>query len=219
MLDDWYEIVACLLPLIVIIGLLGGKWFLLSRRKSQLVSWASREGLNLDLTNNEGPNEDYSMFHCLQRGFLRQLQQTSHGKYEGRQVILMQMKYRTLSLVVFPWTTKLIQAIIMSSHSPMKPLVVRPRTPSEKASIAVDIESLSVGPLQFQMKYSVLGVSVEAAENVLQPHVIDRLMNVRNVYIEVDLHKAIACQEVGLRCAEVEELIGILSSVVSSSER
>ncbi len=186
-------------------------WFSAKRRK-ELASWASGNGLAFRPRRDNGFDERYRAFGCLRRGYSRCAYNIAEGDWNGRQVTAFDYRYVTGSGK--NRQTHHFSAVVLRSNVALKALRIRSENIFDRVTEFFGLDDIDFESAEFSREFHVKSPDKRWAYDVLHQRTMEFLLSMPRFSIEFDDRHVIAWRNRRFNVETFESVIAVVEGVL-----
>ncbi len=182
-------------------------WWIASKRRKELASWAEEKGLEFRPTRDRGLDERHPDFGCLRRGHSRYAYNGTSGLWNGRRVVTFDYHYATGSGK--NRHDHRFSAIILASEVRLKPLYIRAETAFDKLTGLLGFDDIDFESASFSRAFHVSSPDRRWAYAVLHQRAIEFLLEQPRFSLQFAEHEIIVWRNRRFGPETFEDAIGV----------
>jgi hypothetical protein len=187
------------------------------QRVSALKNWAIGQGFSFERATDHGITERFSDLQSLARGAKQYATDLTEGVWEGFEFLGFDYHYQTV--VLTPDGRRRVDlhhfsAVVMVSDVPLKPLSICPEDFAPNAPALDGYAEIAVEHAEFAREFSVRGPDSFWAHEVLQPEMLEFLLNSPRYVVEFGKKHIIAYRPSFFEEMHFEASANLLSGIL-----
>ena len=184
-----------------------------SKKRRRLRSrWVRANSLQFNRANVYDIDSRYVDIECLQQGKDRYACNVISGRINNRDILVFDYRYDVG--VMHKKTVESIQAMIVPSPTPLKPLFIRPEGLIDKASQFFGAEDLNFESAEFSRKFAVAAPDRKWAYDVIHPRMMEHLLTTTRFSIQLAENAIIAWRANGFDGDDYQAAFELLDGIL-----
>jgi hypothetical protein len=205
------EAIIVLMVVLAIGGIVYGMYATAERRKA-LSAWASAHGMRFSPDRDRSLEGRFGGFNCLRCGHSRYARNLIEGEWNGRGFLGFDYHYETGSGK--NRQTHNFSGVILDSHVPLKPLLIRPEGFFDKVTEFFGLDDIDFESAEFSRKFFVKSPDRKWAYDVIHQQTMEFLLAGPRFSLQFDWGHVIAYRGSRLKPEEFGAAADVVAGVL-----